>query len=261
MQSFYLRTKWLYFENHSSSTTDSDACIHLLVVKNPSYSHVAQVCIESWFHFHPNTKVFVHADSLTEKSLRKSLKRVAKRRSLEILIDQDLSLTWQEQKVNLIVQLSGTKDIFIDADLKWNGPMPIKKGVCFFVEEFTFDSNPLYNYIFSKMNLDSQMKNSMKNTSFFTWGGEHINAGMSEELTEFMSRFHMQITSLGLSEIQNQEVSRIVEQLGLSLMFDREDCDFLKAKDTQFDGSFVESSYFGATGTRFVKFGITSRKV
>jgi hypothetical protein len=179
---------------------------------------------------------------------------------LEILIDQDLSLTWQEQKVNLILQLSGTEDKFIDADLKWNGPMPEKKGISFFVEEFIFEDNPLYRNLFLHLSLEYELNNSMKNTSYFSWGGESIKPGMLFKLTEIMNNFDEKISKLELSEIHHQELSRIIEQLGLSLMLKREECVFLKAKDAQFDGRFVESSYFGATGTRFGKFGITSRK-
>jgi len=256
--SFFLRIKWLFFQG--SRNTFSDYSVHLLVVKNPSYSYVAQVCIESFLHFHPNAKVVVHGDQRTEKSLRKALRIVMVKRDLEIIIDQDSSLTWQEQKVNLILQLSGTDDIFIDADLKWNGSMPNKKGICFFVEEFVFADNPLYQEVLPQIKLTGQLENSMKNTSFFSWGGEKFTPSKKDQILEFISGFEKQVALLDLSETKKQEVSRIVEQLGLSIMFDRKECVFLKESDAQFDGSFVESSYFGATGTKFGKFGITSRR-
>jgi len=256
--SFFLRIKWFFFSGRQYSISSYRA--HLLVVKNPSYSYIAQVCIESFFYFHPNAKVVVHGDQRTEKSLRKALRIIMIRRDLEIIIDQNSSLTWQEQKVNLILQLSGTDDIFIDADLKWNGSMPNRKGVCFFVEEFIFADNSLYQEVLPQLDLNVQLNNSMKNTSFFSWGGEKCTPTNSNRLLEFISGFEKQITLLNLSETKKREVSRIVEQLGLSMMFNREDCVFLKESDAQFDGSFVESSYFGATGTKFGKFGITSRR-
>jgi hypothetical protein len=151
-------------------------------VKNPSYAYVSQVCIESFLYFHPNAKVVVHGDQRTEKSIRIALRMVMVRRDLEIIIDQDPSLTWQEQKVNLILQLSGTNDIFIDADLKWNGSMPNRKGICFFVEEFIFAENPFYNEVLPKINLKVQLENSMKNTSFFSWGGEKFDPSKKHQL-------------------------------------------------------------------------------
>jgi hypothetical protein len=80
------------------------------------------------------------------------------------------------------------------------------------------------------------------------------------ELLEFINGFQKRVDAISLPTIKRDEILRFVEQLGLSIMFERRECSYLKEKDTQLDGSFVESSYYGATGTKFGKFGITSRK-
>lgn len=254
----YLRFKWLYLPRPSLPNPKNT--VHLLVVKNPIYSQIAQVCVESFLYYHENSRIILHCDQSTQISLSKAMKRVARKGKVEVVLDQNSTLTWQEQKIDLIVSLSGSHDIFIDADLLWNGQMPIRKGVCFFVEEFIFTSNPLYKELFSQLELKNQLVNSMKNTSFFSWGGEKINLAKKADLLGFLSGFEKQFSSLKLPEDKKLEISRIVEQLGLSMMFERGNCSFLKEKDSQLDGSFVESSYYGATGTKFGKFGITSRK-
>ncbi len=254
----YLRTKWLYFPK--PLVDESDMTVHLLVVKNPTYSQIAQVCVESFLFYHSKAKIIIHSDPITENSLRKAMKRVDRKNKVSIVVDQDLSLTWQQQKINLIVMMSGSEDIFIDADLIWNGLMPKREGICFFVEEFIFADNSLYNVVLTQLKLTEQLENSMKNTSFFSWGGKKFKPSKRDEILEFIGGFEKQLALLNLPETKRQEVSRIVEQLGLSIMFDREECVFLKESDAQFDGSFVESSYFGATGTKFGKFGITSRR-
>ena len=255
---YFIRLRWLYLQNKSN--TNSPLRVHLLVVKKPSYSRIAQVCVESFLYYHPHSQIVIHADSITEKSLKKVMRAVGKRNDLEILIEQDEAQTWQEQKIEIIMKLSGTHDIFIDADLKWNGSMPRKSGVCFFVEEFIFKNNALYDELFRNMDLLTQVDNSMKNTSYFSWGGEWLNPSKRLKLLEFIGGFQKQVDAIGLPTMKRDEILRIVEQLGLSIMFERRECSFLKEKDTQFDGSFVESSYYGATGTKFGKFGITSRK-
>ena len=155
---------------------------------------------------------------------------------------------------------SGSVDLYIDADLKWNGAMTLPSGICFFVEEYVFETDDFYREFLPKIGIASQLSNSMKNTSFFTWGGSEIEENQRNLLTHFIDNFENSLKLSTVESTQKKELLRIVEQLGLSLIIERHLCSFLKKTDSQFDGTFVESSYFGATQAKFGNFGITSRK-
>jgi hypothetical protein len=252
------RIKWIYF-----SPDDADRnlyAVHMLVSKKNDYSQIARVCVESFLYFHPKAAVIIHCDSITFGTTCRKLTKVAKHKNVEIILDQDDEETWQQQKINLILQISGSDDFFMDADLKWNGAMTSPSGVCFFVEEYVFESNRFYREFLPKLGIAEQLHNSMKNTSFFTWGGNKLNQDKQEQLLNFIDNFENSLNLIDIDSSQKKELLRIVEQLGLSLIIDRGHCSFLKKADSQFDGTFVESSYFGATQTKFGNFGVTSRK-
>jgi hypothetical protein len=93
----------------------------------------------------------------------------------------------------------------------------------------------------------------MKNTSFFYWGDhkpeKHYDAFIHEVMDEVLK-----ITENPENpEEFNSRTRRISEQIALSLLVEstRKKVDFLKQSAVYKDGSFVESSYFGATGSSF----------
>lgn len=93
----------------------------------------------------------------------------------------------------------------------------------------------------------------MKNTSFFYWGDhkpkEHYDTFIHEMMNEVLK-----ITgNPDNPEEFNSRTRRISEQIALSLLVEStcEKVDFLKQSAVYKDGTFVESSYFGATGSSF----------
>jgi hypothetical protein len=129
--------------------------IHLLVVKQKKYVPISRMCVISFLHFHPNSKVFLHADRHTLPFLQKWNLREKYANSIKFveILDSE-NKTWQDLKLQLIYQLSGTSDIFIDADLKWNGPldefMLEDRYVYFFVEEYKLADNPTFKKMLSQ---------------------------------------------------------------------------------------------------------------
>lgn len=233
---------------------------HVVVVKNPKYAEVAQICIASFLHFHPNARITVHCDSTTMQVMKKKSKFGLHGNQVKVINDLTFNETWQDLKLGLISNLQGTNEFLMDADLKWNGPIEKFAGITFFVREFMFHEDKLYLELFRDLGIVSQLDNSMKNTSFFSWQGKALSEGNVSELMELRKRICDSAGKLGVDSEQKNSIIRISEQLALSLLIQDSDASFLKAKDAQFDGRYVESSYFGATGTRFSKFGITSRR-
>lgn len=232
--------------------------IHLLVVKNPRYGQMARISALSFLYFHPASKVIIHVDEQTKDSVKKWMTQSKYRNSMSVeFIEESLNDTWQLLKTKLLLKLAGTFEFFIDADMRWNSVLKLREnqssGVLFFVEEYRI----LENDTFSKMLEDPFFKkyrdSSMWNTSFVCFSGYEVNEAMQDEIFELQEK----ILQYASTQIANREVStatiRISEQLAISLAVSQWNTlvSAVKDSDGYKDGAFLESSYFGATGTHF----------
>jgi len=228
--------------------------VHLLVVKNPKYASLARICLESFLFYNPNSTATVHCDLATLVPVERSLKKLINRGL--VIVSANLASenqAWQEQKLNLIIGLRGTKSIFMDADLRWNGMLKEMREVTFFVKEFDFNSQSKYQTFLGHVFTDGHPLGSMKNTSFFTWSGKNIS---DEEIMQIFQAYRKLLkgSEVLMTEPEDQNgMKRISEQLALSVVSEswRHKIDYLKEIDGFRDGEFVESSYFGATGSEF----------
>ena len=251
----YIRDSLRYSLGSSKVSNFNQFIVNILIVKNVKYVKIAKICIDSFLHFHPNAIIKIHCDEETFPKAKVSLRN----KNVEIVNDCDSEDSWQLSKLKLFLKLSGTSHILMDADLKWNGPLPNLGSVTYFVREFTFKDNELYVQLFNQAGWQQYLDYSMKNTSFVLLDEHRIIHGSINELTRRIELFERTIVSSNFSVEQKKDLKRIAEQVVLSLEFDDDHCSYLKESDSQFDGSLVESSYFGATGTRFGMFGATSK--
>lgn len=224
---------------------------HVLVVKKREYARIAKICVESFCFYNDSSRVTIYVDSVTESSVRKELSRLIKRGrvSIKSLFNED---KWQIQKIDLIFSLIGTKDIFMDADLKWNAPLPELKNVTFFVREYEIDKEKDLGKIIASAIKSSGQLGSMKNTSFFTWSGYEPERNLLTRVLKLEKDIHEFATAA--SNFSSSWMARMSEQLALSLAVEEIEglsIDYLKSADGFKDGTFVESSYFGATGATF----------
>jgi hypothetical protein len=147
----------------------------------------------------------------------------------------------------------------MDADLKWNGALShsFDAKLTYFVNEGSSKYLDVLPYI--KPTILTQGNISMKNTSFFCWGG--VPLAFKDKVK--VNSYHEQILTLSNEhDLHNlNEIKRVSEQIALALIPDIFSLPygFLKVSDKQFDGSLVESSYFGASGGRFALWGNTNR--
>jgi hypothetical protein len=247
----FLSIKYLYFK----ALRPSEACLqaNLLVVKNDTYASIAKICVESFLYFHPNSSVRIHVDAVTKKGVSEKLKKVINNGKVEVNIIKNFDQSWQDSKLELILSLSDPKKFFMDADLKWNGSMPPIKDITLFVNEFIFTKNPFYAPITHAPWFEEYIDASMKNTSFFYWGGYEPKERDETRIETIMKEIEKITLNANNDPAFNSSTQRISEQIALSLLVEKtgRTVRFLKDTDGFKDGSFVESSYFGATGTSF----------
>jgi uncharacterized protein involved in tolerance to divalent cations len=141
----------------------------------------------------------------------------------------------------------------MDADLRWNGILKEMREITFFVKEFDFNSQSKYQTFLGHVFTDRLLLRSMKNTSFFTWSGKNIS---DEEVTQIFQAYRKLLkgSEVFMTEPEDQSgMKRISEQLALSIVSEwwGHQIGYLKETDGFRDGEFVESSYFGATGSEF----------
>lgn len=243
--------RYLYLMPNKKSEISMEA--HLLVVKKSVYASIAKVCIESFLYFHPNSSAVIHVDSATLSEVSKRLRKVISCGRAKIVLVENEELSWQELKLDLILGLGNSQKFFMDADLKWNNPIPLIRNITLFVEEFKFKNNDFYSPLFKNDFFQKFSECSMKNTSFFYWGEHKPKAEYNSLIREIMEEIAQTVRNPNNSTEFNLGISRISEQIALSLLVEKtgEIVDFLKQSDGYKDGSFVESSYFGATGSSF----------
>jgi hypothetical protein len=242
-----------YLHLRPNSTFSGYYEAHLLVVKNEIYASIAKICVESFLFFNPNSRVVLHVDSATRVASNKALKKSISRKKVTIVqIDSD-SLPWQDSKLDLILSLGDPRKFFMDADLKWNGPISELAGITLFVKEFNFSENAFYAPLTNKDWFSEFPNATMKNTSFFYWGGYTPSTEDKESIKVLMELITICTNNTSNSADFNEGTKRISEQIALSLLVEKLPAPvfFLKELDGYKDGSFVESSYFGATGASF----------
>jgi hypothetical protein len=223
------------------------------VVKKPIYAKLAKLCTESFLFYNPGCKVVINVDSSTEEAVKKALKKVAARKDVLIRNIGQSESTWQDIKLDLILNMRLQNEFFMDADLRWNGPIPHLSGITFFVNEFTFSTIDPYPRLLETCGWKASRAITMKNTSFLYWGGYEPSQQDKSFIEDTMAKIR-QVCCDGLIQDEYAEsMIRISEQIALSVLVDvnNQDVNYLKSKDGYRDGSFVESSYFGATGSAF----------
>ena len=248
-----LRYQYLPQFNQNSQEFTS----HLLVVKNPKYSELAQTCINSFLHFHPNSTIVLHADKYTMPSLMTWIPRSRFSKSIELISIEDKEEPWQIQKLKLILELAGTKEMFMDADMRWNGPLKVdvqnEKRVHFLVREFNLDSHEVFSKMIATNEFERFSSASMFNTSFVCFSDLSLTEMEKDQVLKLQRKIVSFAQDWEIGEVDRASVIRISEQLALSMsvtIWDKA-VGTIKEFDGCKDGSFLESSYFGATGFKF----------
>lgn len=241
------RLFWLSFPKQIMSP-GFQGTVHFLVVGNSVYARIVQTAIESFLFFNPRARVLIHCDPRTERAVKRSLFLVRLRHPKKVAI----SVTgndeiWYKQKLQLILSLVGTTDMFLDADVRIRGPIHSTSKITFLVRENKVASTldfGLFDLLKNEI-LSGEISFSTKNTTAFSWGGLILAPNQIQLAWEIYQSV--------VRKLFSSPELRLSEQITLSILVDALDLEvsYLKESDSQFDGSAIESSYFGATSSKF----------
>ena len=248
-----MKIKWNFLPNSKAGKIQHTA--ELLVIKNEVYADIAKICIQSFLYWNRVSAVTVHCDKTTFSNLNrwKNSKRFKSRVEILNTYDGD-PRNWQEIKLERLLSLNGKYAFFMDADLRWNGPLLIKNSKpTFFINEFKLKNRAPYKQIIENSLLNKYLKASMWNTSFFTFSGLKITETQIQEVLEIHEVLSKIIQSEVIGIDDRESLVRIAEQLAISIAAESWGVELgsIKGVDGFKDGSFLESSYFGATGSTF----------
>ena len=244
--------KWKYLRPKNRSSEEIK--VHFLLVKDAKYVPVLRICLNSFLYWHPNAKIAIHVDSITIEQVTKKILGKRGCSNIEIKMDMDCpDCSWQILKLRLLTSLNGTSDIYLDADMRWNGKLPARKTITFLTTEFELKGLTIYLLLLNQLRNSRYMNAKMRNTSFFTFAGYRV----AEESIQDVQILHNEIVEIiqsgnfGVKDKPN--LLRIAEQIALSIASEDWSLQIshLKDLDGWKDGAFVESSYFGSTGVSF----------
>jgi len=227
-----------------------DKRVHTLAVNSIFYVLLVQICIYSFLKHNQCFVFVIHTDSRLARNLRRSFKFLIELNRVEVVEDVDHDFSWQRSKLGIILAMNGTKDIFMDADLRWNGPLPETKGITFYLREFSLGGSSLYTRAFPSYGITPD--HHMYNLSFFTFGENVLSVSEIDEVFSLQHEIE-QLVSESLAPADVLAIRRMSEQLALSIAVRRfsKSVNTIKSVDKRNDGGFVESCYFGATGLTF----------
>ena len=225
-----------------------------MLTRDNRYVDLAEICIHSFLHHHPKATFTLHCDNSTLTYVNSKFhKEIAGGKIQVQLLNIEDEKDWQEQKLDLILSMNGTSDVFLDADLRWNGALREENGkALFLVREFELKDKSPFREILANIN-NLPPNSSMKNVSVFSFGGFQLSNTEFTSVRNTMDRYREIVDSPTVGSLDKVAVGRVIEQFALSVCSELWSVEiaYVKESDAPMDGGKVESCYFGATGGTF----------
>lgn len=221
--------------------------VNFLAVSNPIYLQALRTAVISLIFFNPHVRPIFHLDSEMKVAIQK--KRWFSFIKDRIELREVSSTDWRMTKLKIIADLSGTHDLFCDADIRFNDLIPSFEGIQVLVNEGPklqdFPYKPILQSLFIRKICDPTELTFMLNTSIFSWGGIEITESEKFLLFEYFKFID--------HELRDSAKRRVSEQVAISLLIQSSGYRWnaWKATDDMMDGKIVESTYTGNTGVTF----------
>lgn len=227
--------------------------VNLLIVKNVSYVNLAYDCIRSFLAFHPNATFTIYVDLATSARMIERLKRRNILEVCTIIWINDTKKVWQEMKLDIILSQSGTKKLFMDADLRWYGPLPKINEVTFLVDEGPLMKSKIFKQVIES-NESFNTEAHMLNVSFVALNGKVVSPEVQTKIKDTCENYD-KIIRVAVGDAKEIElVGRLREQFAISIFTHEISSHYalLKKNDSRADkDALVSSCYFGSTGLNF----------
>lgn len=226
---------------------------HLLAAKNTKYLKIAKIAVASFLYHNPNSSVVIHCDAFTYSSAQLEFNYFIKHGTVEIHHNGHDSQTWQVQKIQLLCEIANLEsNFYMDCDVRWNGSLTLTDLCTSYVSEFKLADKSPFREILPTLRLQNSQVEMLNTTFVYLYPGKFSPVELGD-----INRYHNEVLNLCSSgvvaKLDIEQTQRLSEQLGYSIFLANSGRIHiaLKSQDGHMDGSFLESSYFGATGVEF----------
>jgi len=244
--------RWKRSTSPGASFRDIGA--HVMLTRDNRYINLAEICVHSFFHYHPKANFTIHCDGFTLNRVTSKFHKEIEQGKIKLrMLKNENEKDWQEQKLDLILAMNGTSDIFLDADLRWNGALNEESGkALFLVKEFELRDKSPFREILSKFDTFPPYS-AMKNVSVFSFGSYQLSTAELNSIRNVMDDYREIVDSSIVGSLDKAAIGRVIEQFALSVCSElwSTQISYAKVSDAPMDGGKVESCYFGATGGTF----------
>ncbi len=226
---------------------------HVLAVKNPNYARIGKIAVASFLYHNPKSKVVIHCDQSTKEKALFEFRHFLKRSRVQIVDVESANDSWQVQKIKLLVAIARVElNFYMDCDVRWNASLTLPDKCTIYVAEFSLIEKSPYRELLPHLSLTNSNVKMLNTTFVYLYPGQFTDLelgsiiGFQEEI--------VRICNLGIvARLDLPQILRLSEQLGFSFFLAKSGREFvaLKSTDGHMDGSFLESSYYGATGVEF----------
>ncbi len=241
------KTKSALLSKRFTLKVERNFVFHVLAVNKFEYYRAASLCIKSLSDYIKNPEVILHTDREGALFFEKESKRVLKTCRLQIKVLTD-SAPWQYSKIRIISESLGNEGVFVDADLFWNGAIPVFTETTFYVKEIgKLQQQPYRRAIESTF--PKLSSSDMINTSLVFLGELAGNLQFKKTLDEAYETILDFATNRYHFHEPNQKLIRLAEQIAVTIAVHSTVSSFqtLKSLDSPFDGGIAESYYLGTT--------------
>lgn len=226
---------------------------HILAAKDTKYLAIAKIAVASFLYHNPKSQVVIHCDNATYRQALLEFKFFMKRGTVKIIPNNQDDNSWQLQKINLLCEIANKQsNFYMDCDVRWNGCLTLPEVCTSYVSEFQLREKSPFLELLPLLGLESHEIQMLNTTFVYLYPGNFTDSELGE-----IVNCHDEIIKLcnsgAVAELDVEQIKRLSEQIGYSIFLCKSGRKHvpLKSHDGHMDGSFLESSYFGATGAEF----------
>lgn len=235
------------FNNKNTVLELSGKQVHILATKRKDYVKSAIYCANSILAYSPDLTIMIHTDEMNLEVFNSKFQKFVKKRQVRFNVLSG-EMTWQRQKMHLILNEMNSNDLFSDSDIFWNGRLPECKKALIFVEELEkFEKDP-YATLSNFCGWDEEISMRMYNTSVVSLGSNINKLEFKLDAEQAWDRIASVLSMNDFPEIWKPKILRLIEQISISYAFSKlkkEEFELLKDQDSPMDGSIAESYYLG----------------
>jgi hypothetical protein len=226
---------------------DESRTLHILLMKRAQYiKPVIKCCNSIWDHA-PETRIEIWIDDNLREDFQKEKHRLMREDRVDTKEVPLQNSEWQKNKLQIISNEMNPEDLFVDADLIWNGAPPRPQTPMFFVSEYLMNARTLTLWLLRKLKVDLSKNWYMLNVSVVGLSNLSKDISFQERVNELYDAIrHVEPDdNFGFDDIPT--LRRMSEQIALSIAVQElGEYTVLKDSDTYMDGGIAESYYLGA---------------